>query len=159
MRRTSAVGVVVGLALLLPGCFMASEPLSSPGAELDARLVGEWTCVDPDTKAEAAMAVLPFDRSQYFVEWREPGDLSRFRAFPTPVGGRALLNVAELERESKDEWIFVRYALDERGSLQLSVVSDDALEGLQGRAALAEIRKRAAQDALYEPLATCTPQH
>lgn len=159
MRRTAAVVVLIGLAVVLPGCYLSEEPLALPTSRaLDGRLVGAWRCVDPDEQEAALMWVAPFDASQYYVEWRDGDRLSRYRVYATEIGRHSLLNVTEIESRPDSEWAFVRYHFDAQRRLVLSLVAGEALKGLEGEAALGAIRMRVADESLYEDFAICTPR-
>ena len=156
-RQLFAVAAVSGL---LSACYESPEPLAKPGkAALDSQLSGEWLCKSPpregESQKEAVLWVIPFDSKQYFAEWREGDDVSRYRAYPTQVGHDRLLNVEELTSHLGKGWVFFRYSLGTDGTLRLSVVSEDALGGLKGKAALEAIRHRVADDSLYEAFAVC----
>jgi hypothetical protein len=159
MRRTAAVVVLLGLAVVLPGCYLSEEPLALPtGRALDDRLVGAWRCVDPENQEAALMWVAPFDASQYYVEWRDGHEPDRYRVYATEAGRHSLLNVTAIEFRPDSEWAFVGYRFDAQSRLVLSLVSDEALQGLKGEAALNAIRARVADESLYEDFAVCTPR-
>jgi hypothetical protein len=158
MIRLSEALVLVSLALL-SGCYQSSEPLGSPDqSQLDSKLVGTWICrsANPDSKEEATLRVMPFDERQYYVEWADGDELTRYRAYSSQINGITLVNIRELVAPlGGDRWAFVGYHLAQDGSLRLSLVRDDALEGFTGKAALQEIRKRVREDSLYVNFAVC----
>jgi hypothetical protein len=146
--------------VLLSCCYESRDPLGKPGkTSLDLRLNGGWTCKSPpregESEKEAVLWVIAFDDKQYFAEWRQGDDVSRYRVYPTQLGRERLLNVEELTFHVGTGWVFLRYRLDSDGTLRLAVVSEDALGELKGKAALEAIARRVGDDSLYEPFATC----
>jgi hypothetical protein len=142
----------------LIGCFDSSVPLGPPErGEVDKGLVGAWNCTHPkDPGKTARLWVIPFDRHQYYAEWRDGDDVSRYRAYSTRIGSTSLLNVEELTfRLTSAGWIFLRAVRGTGGVLTLAVVDKDSLKGLTGAAALQDIRRRANEDGLYSELAIC----
>jgi hypothetical protein len=100
--------------------------------------------------------VIPFDDKQYFAEWRDGDDISRYRAYSTELGRERLLNVEELTfHVGRAGWVFMRYSFGTDGGLKLSVVSEDAMGGRKGKDALHAIAQRVGDDSLYEAFATC----
>ena len=152
--------VVLALAGMISSCYESREPLGKPGKhQLDRRLAGDWLCKAPvadDKPSEAHLWIIPFDDLQYYAEWRDGDDVTRYRAYPTVVDGEVLLNINELSfRVSSLKWVFMRYRLEGDNSLRLSIVSKNAIGDLEDTAALKAIRRRAKQDGLYESFATC----
>lgn len=148
------------LAAVMAGCYESSHPLSKAGqVRYDVALVGSWRCV-PDTTENsgdrAVLEVLPFDDFQYYVEWREQQEITRYRAYGVRLNKSVLLNVRELRQGAPaGKWVFVRYRLEGTGKLKLAVVSEKALRGRDEAEHLRDIRSRAADDTLYEPFAVC----
>lgn len=143
---------------MLSGCFQSLDPIGEPErGHIDSRLVGDWTChsVKPDPESQAALWVIPFDGTQYYVEWREGDEVSRYRAYPSRIGGTVLLNVEEVTFKLTGGWMFFRYKINADGSLKLYLVLDDALHDLKGRAAHREIRRRVADESLFGDFAVC----
>jgi hypothetical protein len=151
----------VTLAVLAIGCFDSSVPLGPPErGEVDKGLVGTWRCTHPEDPTKTAkLWVIPFDRHQYYAEWRDGDDVSRYRAYSTRIGSTSLFNVEELTfRLSSAGWIFLRAVRGTGGGLTLSVVEKDSLKGLTGAAALQDIRRRVNDDSLYSEVAICKPE-
>lgn len=156
-RTRLAVLLLAGVAC---GCYEASAPLGPPGAvAIDQAVVGTWRCVPPpDEKSNdrAVLVVMPFDESQYFAEWTSEGDTpDRYRVYGARAGGQVLLNVHQVPA-TEGGWAFFRYRIDPAGALRLSMVSDEAVKGLDERAALDVIRSRAGDEAIYMPVSDCT---
>jgi hypothetical protein len=82
--------------------------------------------------------------------------VNRYQAYPSRAGGRTLLNVRDLAQKSPaDRWVFLRYALDGRDKMSFWVIPEEALKGVDPGEAMATIRRRAAEEALYKSLAGC----
>jgi hypothetical protein len=150
------------LLLLVPlaACYQSTVPLGPPErGTIDRALVGSWSCVDPkDASNRAVVTSVPTDRHSYAIEWREaPDHITRYRAYATPVGKEALLNVREVGPGRTDpRFVFLRARPTAGGGLSIAVVQDDALKGKTGATALREITRRVADPALYGAFATCT---
>ena len=126
---------------------------------MDPTFVGTWRCEDPTEGSAqvAALVVMPFDRSQYYLEWRDGDSISRYSAYSTSVHGETLFNVRELKSEpAAARWTLFRAARRSDGTLYLSVVNKDSLEDAREPAALKEVARRVKSEALYAPWAVCT---
>jgi len=148
------------LAPVVAACYQSPQPLGPPALAVDAAFIGRWTCVDPkDAKNVASVTTVPFDAHQFYVEWREePDHVTRYRAFATRVGAETLWNVEELDdKPGSGGFVFVKARVAADRTLSLSLVEEDALHGLKGTAALAEIRRRVGDASLFGPFATCAP--
>ncbi len=150
------------LLLLVPlaACYQSTVPLGPPerGA-IDRALVGSWSCVDPkDSSNRAVVTSVPIDRHRYDIEWREaPDHITRYRAYATPLGTEALLNVEEVgPGVTNRRFVFVRVRPTAGGGLSMAVVQEDAVKGKVAATAIREITKRVADPTLYGPFATCT---
>ena len=159
-RRWMTLPACLVMAAALPGCYESSSPLSPPGkVRHDAGLIGSWRCLPDGTRPDehGSLEVFSFDDAQYYAEWREEEETTRYRAYGSQVGGVILLNVQELKAGSPaGKWVFLRYRLETPRSLKVGVVRQDSVKGLDEADALRAIRKRAADDALYEPLMACS---
>lgn len=155
-------GALLISVILTAGCYDSREPIGRPGkGAIDARLLGEWTChpPKPDRTGSSSLWVARFDSTQYFIEWHEGSDVTRYRGYGPAVTGSQLVNIVELTFErAVDHWVFVRYQLKASGRLELSVVDKEALRGFDGKAALREIRRRVDDETLYTPFAACAPK-
>jgi hypothetical protein len=150
------------LLVLVPlaGCYQSAVPLGPRDrGTIDRALVGSWSCVDPkDPSNRAVVTSTPADRHTYDIEWREaPDHVTRYRAYATPLGKEALLNVEEVGAARTDtRFVFLRARPTAGGGLSIAVVEEDALKGKTGATAIREIRRRVTDPALYGPFATCT---
>jgi hypothetical protein len=86
--------ILLVLAVATAGCFGSETPLGrASDGRINSQLLGKWLCVDPeDSSNKATLLVSQFDDRQYFAEWREDEDVSRYRAYSTEIRGTTLLN-------------------------------------------------------------------
>jgi len=149
-----------GLLLLAVGCYESSMPLGpAETGVVEPTFLGTWRCEDPaeGSTQVARLRVMPFDRSQYYLEWGEDDKVGRYRAYSTQLHGETLFNVQELKAESvTSSWSFVRATRRGGDALSLSIVNKNALKDSREPAALNEIARRIKDEALYEPWAICT---
>jgi hypothetical protein len=153
--RLSCLLLVAGLTA---ACYQSAVPLGPPErGTIDRALVGSWSCVDAkDTSNRAVVTSVPIDRHRYDIEWREDADhVTRYRAYATPIGAEALLNVQEVGTKDP-RFVFLRVRPTAGGGLSMALVQEDAVKGKTGATALREITSRVADPALYGPFATCT---
>lgn len=161
-RRRQALGRIACMALLMAaaGCYESTEPLGpAEGGSVDPSLVGVWRCENPsDPKAEVAhLVAMPFDRTQYYLEWRDEDSVKRYRAFTTQLKEGSVFNVIGIAPDaSAAKWVFLRAARAGDGVLSLSIVKHEALKDPDPPAALKEIARRVSDDSLYRPWAVCT---
>jgi hypothetical protein len=156
MRSLAILALMVGLT----GCF--SEPLDKPGSVgTDVRLLGTWDCVSvgkDGQQAKATLTVVRFDDYQYYGEWRDSAELSRYRAYGIRVGSTTLLNVTELHgRFTPWPWSVVK-AVVESHTLSLALVNARALRAADEKHARQEIRTRVQDSQIYQPFAECTAE-
>jgi len=147
--------------LLAAGCYESTQPLGPPGdAPLDRDLAGTWRCfndLDPP-KGFAHVLVVPFDRAQYYVEWREENKIERHRAYATKVKDAWLYNVVQIKSKGDaPPWRFLRVTTRADRSVSLDLVNGDAVKEQKDEAgALAEIRRRVGDESLYAHWLACT---
>ena len=157
MRITGAM-LVAALVLTSAACYESAEPLSKPGDPIDQALLGDWDCKAPGPDDELILfRVRRFDNLQYYVETAEKdGHTNRYQVYATGVGGRTLLNARDLEQKSPpDRWFFLRYALDGRDRMSFWVIPEEAMKGVEPGQAMATIRRRVTDDAIYRKVADC----
>jgi len=133
MRLGRLLGVAVALAVA--GCYESEFPLDPvPRAPLDSALLGSWRCLpaDPEPSDKAADIVVGRAREGvYVVSFREEGQESEsYEAHASIVRGRPLLNIREVGPSSRKKWMFVRYTLLRPSILQVQLVNDQALKGV-----------------------------
>ena len=154
--------VVLALtASLQVGCLESKIPLGpSKDGIVDKALLGTWKCLSPEEPPkEASLLVVAFDDRQYFAEWHEGDDVSRYRAYSSPVGRVRLLNVQPLgEREGNTAWIFLKPTVSPDGSLILDIAAEDSMKELTDKQALVEIRRRSSDPTLFVRFASCSKE-
>jgi len=143
-------GTLTALPLLIVLCGCLSEPLGPPGAAAtDVRLLGKWRCFSAgeDTKRQATLEVMRFDDAQYYAEWTEGVETSRYRAYSTRVDATSLLNVKEINgRFTPWPWAILRADIAAEGGLTLKLVDGKALRSTDAQGRLAEITARVRDD-------------
>ncbi len=129
MRALGSLLVAALLATTLTGCpFVATVPLGVVARHpLDASLLGDWVWENPqDPKQVVHVVVLPFNDTEYFVEWFD-GDRApfRLRAYQVDVGGAAFINFNELTTSRvPDKYFFARYELSGDQRLAIRFVGE-----------------------------------
>jgi hypothetical protein len=157
--RSSAIARVIVLSLVfLSGCYESATPLGpAERGMVDAELLGTWSCRDAASEANvAALRVVAYDPSRYYLEWRDKDETTRWAAHSSIVGGALLHNIRELKTDGRDtKWVFMRVLSPTESQLLLAIVKDDELKKLGEPQALREIRRRVKDESLYRPWATC----
>jgi hypothetical protein len=157
--RSGAAALLAVLTLASAACYESPEPLARPGERIDRAVLGDWDCTPVDQPAEPPILfrIARFDDTQYYVETVEGADsVDRYQVFPSRVGGRTLLNVRDLAQKTpEDRWVFMRYVLEGRDKMSLWIVPEEAMKGVDEGQAMAVIRRRAADDAIYKRIASC----
>lgn len=161
----AAAGALLSLLPLLSGCYEFDKPLGPPekGA-IDRALLGGWRCeaeqkepADKDKKEESMLRFLPFDATQYVVqvEGKEDGVTKwmQYRLYSSRVGTHVLLNAQEVKLEPPN-WSLLRYRVE--GPRLTIWIIDDKTVGDSGEAGLRAVRKRVADESIYEKLFNCT---
>lgn len=159
-----AGGALLSLLPLLSGCYEFEKPLGPPekGA-IDRALVGNWRCQnepkglqEKDGKQENTLHFLPFGATQYAVQvrWTEDGAPkdALYRVYSSRVGAHVLLNAQEADTQPKD-WSLLRYRI-EGPTLTLWLVDDEKVGG-KGEEGLRAVRRRVADDSIYEKFLVC----
>ena len=127
--------VLLGLSLLLvllPGCpYESKVPLGSPGRyPVDLKLIGNWSSVGEQPADSFSILIVPFNASEYYVEFHEAGEagddeIGRMRAFGFDIAGQQFLHTNGLNSDGTQEpFSFVRFALLEGNQLSLRIVGD-----------------------------------
>jgi hypothetical protein len=127
---------------------------------VDPALIGTWRCLPatPDSSDEAATIEVARKTDRvYAITFRAPGeDADRYEAHASSVKGTTLLNVRELEKANQS-WVFARYAFLRPGVLEVQLVSDTLLKGVEGPASVLReaLEKHQADPALYSDFCVC----
>lgn len=155
--RFAARSLLASLALL-GGCYESNVPLGPAERNaIDPELLGTWTCKREAEPAKGAtLLVVAYDASRYYLEWRDPEETTRWAAHSSIVGGALLYNVRELKPDGRaTKWVFLRALTPADSQLRLALVKGEPLKDLGEAQALAELRRRASDESLYEPWASC----
>ena len=144
------------------GCFTYDVPLdATPLLDVDPALIGTWRCLpaSPDSSDDTVATIEVARKTDrvYAVTFRAPGeDTDRYEAHASSVKGTTLLNVRELEKKNQS-WVFARYAFLRPDVLELRLVSDTLLKGVEGPASVLReaLEKHQADPALYSDFCLC----
>jgi hypothetical protein len=145
------------------GCFSSDVPLDkAPALYVDPALIGTWQCLPsrPDPDARDSVATIEVTRKTdrvYAVTFRAPGeDPDRYEAYASSLKETTLLNVRDLEKKNPS-WVFARYAFLRPDVLEVQLVSDTLLTGVEGPASVlrAALEKHQADPALYSDFCIC----
>jgi hypothetical protein len=130
-----------------------------PKADIDHRLLGAWRCLPPEAAAgdePADLTVARLRERVYGVEFGEAGkEPDRYEAHASTVAGRTVVNVRDVSAKDKP-WDFVAYELLRPGVLVVTMVSEDAVKGLE--LTPAALRARIAQPGAFADFAVCVPR-
>ena len=166
MRRPLHDGVrvmaVIAMALT-GGCYESDVPLDpAPGLEVETAWLGTWRCLPFNADADEHPATIVAKRAadkRYDVTWHEgekPPD--RYEAFASAVGEARLLNVREVKADgATGKWVFLRPTLLRPDVLQLQIVNEGALKGVEGAAPAvrAAIERQVASATLFIDFCAC----
>lgn len=161
MRRTFVFGMVL---LALTACFESPKPLSDAKTNVrGSALIGVWRCTSEDMDKNEFMSatVLAFDELHLLVDLRHSSEpeIERYRMYPSQLGKQVLWNLQELNEDGRAaSWVFARLQSPTAHSLKVQIVKDSALRGADAQSKLAEVRARAAQDAIFADPIECERQ-
>ena len=114
--------------VFLTGCpFEAKVPLGNPAPHsIDPRLVGTWIGTTGQKGDSTEVRVLAFNDAEYYVETRERnGQVARYRAYMTPVGGEQIVSINELGSDSSSSSYFLaRYSITPDGIVSIRFVGE-----------------------------------
>lgn len=159
LRRFARRALLAAAACLSAACFTSDVPLDKePALDVDPALIGTWRCL-PSSADSADVATIEVARKTdrvYAVTFRAPGeDPDRYEAHASSVKGTTLLNVRELEK-TNESWVFARYAFLRPSVLEVQLVSDTLLKGVEGSAAVRQALETHQSDpALYSEFCVC----
>jgi hypothetical protein len=135
MKTTLAVACFA--AALAGGCYQSDLPLDpAPAVDLEEQWLGTWRCLPFNADADEEPVTIAVARGRdrrYEVTWREAGKgPEHYEAFASSVHGRRFMNVRELKAAGETgQWVFVRPTLLGPNVLQLQIVDDKALDGVE----------------------------
>lgn len=159
LQRFARRALLAATAFLSAACFTSDVPLDKePALDVDPALIGTWRCLA--SAAESDVATIEVARKTdrvYAVTFRAPDeDPDRYEAYASSVKGTTLLNVRELGK-TNESWVFARYAFLRPNVLELQLVSDTLLKGVEGPAAVLRqaLEKHQGDPALYSDFCVC----
>ena len=122
----------------LSGCIAYNQqPLSDPGAaRIDEALLGSWVSTNPDNSNEKLELDITRDGDHQVLialtSYEADGSTRQhvYHAHSSIIGDRQYLNVyaSEQERDLRG-YMTVRYGIDNQGTLNVSLLDDDAARG------------------------------
>ena len=124
-------------AAVVGGCYESDAPLDpTPQIEVDEAWLGTWRCLPFAADADEQPATLSVQRAadrRYAVTWREgEGEPDRYEAFASAVEGTPFVNLQERKAgEVGGTWVFVRPTLLQPNVLQVQIVAEEALKGVE----------------------------
>jgi hypothetical protein len=138
------------------GCYESDFPLDpSPQLGVWQAWLGTWRCLPVNADADEQPATLRVKLGPerwYDVTWQEGSKQDRYEGFTSVVVGTRFVNLRELKPDGKTgQWVFVRPTLLRPNVLQLQVVDDDAMKGVE---ASAPAMRRAIEQKLSDPALT-----
>jgi hypothetical protein len=125
-------------AAMVGGCYESDVPLDpTPQIEVNEAWLGTWRCLPFNADADEQPATMSVQRAadrRYGVTWREgDGEPDHYEAFTSAVDGTQLVNLQERKaNEAGGKWVFVRPTLLQPNVLQLQIVDEKALKGVEG---------------------------
>ena len=129
--------VAVAALASLPGCYESEVPLdSTPRMEVDGAWLGTWRCLPFNADADEQPATVRVDRGAeryYAVTWQESGkDPEHYEAFASSVRATPFWNIREVKTTGeKGKWVFLRPSMLRPAVLQVQIVDQDALKGVE----------------------------
>jgi hypothetical protein len=123
-------------AVLAAGCYESDVPLDpAPTLEVEEAWLGTWRCLPFEADADEEPATLTIRRAgrRYDIAWQESGKASdHYEAFASRVGGTPFFNLQEVKPTGeRGKWVFLRAALLRPAVVQVQVVAEDALKGVE----------------------------
>jgi hypothetical protein len=145
--------LIVTTALCLSGCLW-DEPLLPGPARGEARLVGTWKCMGPETEELLTLKVTEPSPRQYRAEFDGGEDEPLVQlASIVRFQGQELLNVQD---EESGKWTVARHTLYRPELLHLEMLQDAAFQDAEDSAARLAILKKGLKDGkAFEDYCTC----
>ena len=121
------------------GCYESDFPLDpSPQQGVWEAWLGTWRCLPVGADADEPPATLRVKRGpeqRYDATWQEGDKQERYEGFTSAIGSTRFVNIRELKADGKTgQWVFVRPTLLRPNVLQLQVVDNDAMKGVEASA-------------------------
>lgn len=156
MKRPGLL-LVLAAAAALPGCLFDAPVVPGPPQAVDARLLGAWRCITPESEDAMVLTITRQGDRAYRAEFKGGDDAPMvFAAQPVTRGGKTLLNAQELAESGPQRWTVARYTLLRPGLLHLEAAKESALKDASGDAPrLAALDHALAKGELFEDFCTC----
>ena len=158
VRRVSRSGGVVALIALAmsAGCYESDFPLDpNPPLAVWQAWLGTWRCLPADADADespASLRVKPGPEGWYDATWQEGRNQSRYEGYTSDVLGTRFVSIRERKADGKTgRWAFVRPTLLRPNVLQLQIVNEDAMKGVETSASAI---RRAVEQRVTDPALT-----
>jgi hypothetical protein len=121
--------VVVAIAVGLPGC-LYEQPVAPGAAEaVDARLLGTWKCVNPESEKAETLTISERPDHRYRTEFDEgDGAPSVFFAYAVTFASERIVNAQEVVDGEPRKWTLARYTLHSPNVLRLEAADHEAFE-------------------------------
>jgi len=131
--------VLVAIAVGLPGC-LYEQPVAPGAAEaVDARLLGAWKCVNPESEKAETLTITERPDHRYRTEFDEgDGAPAVFLAYTVTFASERIVNAQEVVDGEPRKWTLARYSLPAPNILRLEAADHDAFE----KATTAEQREK-----------------
>jgi len=145
--------LVLGLTSLALGCYESATPLNRPQpAPVDARLVGAWRCVGPDTSDDAiTITTEGSPNGTYAITWEESGKKpDHYEGYLAGLQDMTVLNVREAPASTTSQWSLARIDLLQPDIALIKVVSETLLKGQSAASVRMTLEQQKGNPALYE---------
>jgi hypothetical protein len=109
--RIPAIGLFVGIGLLVAGCHFDFPLTAKPTRLVDSRLIGDWVYVDVDGQRIEHLNIRKLDDSTFVVSC--DGEL--YRAFHSDFAGEAFISVQDLQ-PGPGKYLYLVYQISSDGT-------------------------------------------
>lgn len=143
--RAHHIVIVTLAAAGLSGC-LYEQPVAPGKAEaVDARILGAWKCVNPESEKAETLTVTERPDHRYRAEFDEGDDAPAvFSAYAVTYAAGRIVNAQEVVDGEPRKWTLARYTLLGPNVLRLEAARDEAF----GEATTPEQREKALAAAL-----------
>lgn len=152
-----ARAAAVLLAMCASGC-LYEQPLAPGTAEpVDARLLGTWRCITPESDEIGRLTVAEAPDHRYRAEFGGGDDEPTvFSAYAVTFASERLVNAQEVVAGEPKKWTVARYTLYRRNLLHLEFAREEAFRGAATPAERSKTLGRALKDGqVFEDFSTC----
>ena len=120
--------IVLAAAACLSGC-LYEQPMAPGAAEaVDARVLGTWKCVNPESEKAETLTVSERPDHRYRAEFAEGDDAAAvFSAYAVTYASERVVNAQEVVDGEPRKWTLARYTLLGPNVLRLEAARLEAL--------------------------------